>query len=253
MALFTDGTISSIADLNDQDSSLLDLSDTEGLNLTTKLNLATEELGIELTSFLERSRSRSLGGQPAGNLSHIAVTPPMRLWHTFQTLSLIYRDAYYSQLNDRYRGKWDEYRSQAKWARTKLLEIGIGIVLDPLPRADAPNLTMLPATGAGGTFYVSITFLNAQGEEGVPSTVLPTIGPDGHVLSIEPGGASANVRNWNAYVGADPADVQLQNASPLAIGAAWVYSALTAQAGRHPGSGQTANFVRPLPRLLQRG
>lgn len=253
MALFTDGTISSIADLTDQDSSLLDLSDTEALNLTTKLALAKEEVGIELISLLERSRSGRLGGQPVSNLNQIVVTPPLRLWHTFQALSLVYRDAYYSQLNDRYREKWVEYKSQARWARTKLLEMGVGIVLNPVPRADAPALTMIAATGTGGNYYVRVTLLNAQGEEGAPSTVVPTVVPDGHVLSIELGGTSPNVRNWNAYVGIDPADVQLQNGSPLAIGSTWVYSAMTAQAGRNPGSGQAPNFVRPLPRLLQRG
>ncbi len=253
MALFTDGTISSISDLTDQDSSLLDLSDTEALNLTTKLTLAREEVGIELISLLERSRSGRLGGQPVSNLNQIAVTPTLRLWHTFQTLSLVYRDAYYSQLNDRYRGKWVEFMSQARWARTKLLEMGVGIVLNPVSRADAPILRMIPATGTGGNYYVSVTLLNAQGEEGAPSTVVTADIADGHVLSIEPGGTAANVLNWNAYVGIDPADVQLQNTLPLALGSAWVYSATTAQSGRNPGSGQAPNFFRPLPRLLQRG
>lgn len=252
MALFSDGIISSIADLTDQDSSLLDVADTEGINLTTKLALAQEEVGMELISLLERSRSGRPGGQ-AVNLAHIAVTAPMRLWHTFQTLSLIYRDAYYSQLNDRYRGKWDEYKSQAKWARTKLLEIGVGIVLDPLPRANTPILASVPAAGQGGTYYVSIAFLNAQGEEGAPSTVADTVVPDGYALSIQAAASASNVRHWNAYVGTDPADLQLQNASPLVMSAALVYSEITASVGRRPGSGQAPNFVRPLPRLLQRG
>ena len=38
------------------------------------------------------------------DLSHVVVTPPVRLWHTYRTLENVYREAYNSQLNDRYAG-----------------------------------------------------------------------------------------------------------------------------------------------------
>lgn len=255
MALFTDGTISSIANLTDQDSSVLEVSNVEGINLTTKLALAQEEIGTELTSLFQRYRTYyfPIAGQPMLDLQHVAITTPVRLWHTYQTLTLVYRDAYYNQLNDRYRGKWDEYRSLAKWAQNKLLETGVGVVFDPIPQAIAPVLTAIPGTGTGGTNFVSVSFLNTKGEEGTASDVTSITTTANQALSISAALAPGNARSWNVYVGGDPTQLSLQNNAAIDLAATWVYSAASAQAGRQPGSGQSPNFTRPLPRMLQRG
>src|SRR5689334_3245612 len=99
MALFIDGPISTIDDLTAQDTQLNDVASTEGIDATKKLELAQEELEIELTSLL-------------GDVSGVIVTPALRLWHTYRALTLVYSDAYYSQLNDRYKGKRDEYEQK---------------------------------------------------------------------------------------------------------------------------------------------
>lgn len=49
MALFTDG-ISTIQDLMGQDSSVLTTAQTENIDLSVKLTLAQQELGIEVTT-----------------------------------------------------------------------------------------------------------------------------------------------------------------------------------------------------------
>src|SRR5574340_877720 len=107
MALFTDGTMTSLEDLTAQDSGLLGVVGPEGIDTTKKLSLAQEELGVELAALLPRA---------GVGLENVVVTSPLRLWHVFKTLELVYRDAYHSQLNDRYRGKWETYRDLAKWA-----------------------------------------------------------------------------------------------------------------------------------------
>jgi len=255
MALFTDGAISSIENLTDQDSSVLEVSNVEGINLTTKLALAKEEIGIDLTSLFQRYRTNTfpVTGQPVLDLQHVAITTPVRLWHTYQTLTMVYRDAYYNQLNDRYRGKWDEYRSLAKWAQNKLLETGVGVVFDPVPQALAPVLTAVSGTGTGGTLFVSVSFLNAKAEEGSASDVTSIILAPNQAISIGAAAAPVNAQSWNVYVGGDPTQLALQNVTPLDLLANWVYSTATAQAGRQPGSGQAPNFTRQLPRMLQRG
>lgn len=255
MALFTDGPISSISDLTDQDSSLLDVAETEGINLTTKLRLAQDEVGAELTALFERYRvvSPSLVNISPLDIDHLAVTRPIRLWNTYQTLAMVYRDAYYNQLNDRYRGKWDEFRSLAKWARGKLMETGAGIVFDPVPQAAAPLLSVTAGTGTGGTFYVSTSLLNAKSEEGSPSPAVSISVPNNHALSIQAGMIFANAHTWNVYVGVSPDAMLLQNDVPLDGSLSWQYTVETAKTGRLPGSGQEPNFTRPLPRLLQRG
>ena len=100
MALFTDGPASNIEDLTAQDSQLLNVANSEGIDVTVKLALAQEAIGIHLEGLL--------GEGPHRSLRHVVVTPPLRLWHTYRTLESVYRDAYNSQLNDRYAGKRDQ-------------------------------------------------------------------------------------------------------------------------------------------------
>ena len=54
MALFTDGPPASIEDLSAQDSQLLNVANVEGIDVTQKLCLAHEELGMELYALLNR-------------------------------------------------------------------------------------------------------------------------------------------------------------------------------------------------------
>src|SRR6266545_3965358 len=120
MALFTDGEVSTIADLRGYDTQLLEVSNIEGIDVTRKLLLAQEEIAAEVTTLLGR-----LNAPPAP--SRVIVTAPLKLWHTFLALELVYRDAYHSQLNDRYAGKRDEFHSRVKWAYDKVIQTGLGI------------------------------------------------------------------------------------------------------------------------------
>src|SRR5262249_50770381 len=132
MALFTDGPASSMEDLTGQDSQLLDVASTEGIDVTRKLELAQEEVTLELGALL------------ATNIGDVVVTPALKLWHTFRTLELVYADAYQNQLNDRYAGKRDEFAKRVKWAYDMLIRTGIGIVTQPVPRAETPTLASAP-------------------------------------------------------------------------------------------------------------
>src|SRR5690242_2816865 len=134
MSLFTDGSIASLEDLKAQDSGVMDTAGTEGIDLTGKLALAQEEIGVELQVLLPRLGT---GASECGGLAKVVVTSPLRLWHVFHTLSMVYRDAYNNQLNDRYKGKWDQYRQLARWAEERLLETGVGMAADAVPRAEA--------------------------------------------------------------------------------------------------------------------
>src|SRR6516164_5839448 len=106
MALFTDGDVSSIEDLRGYDTQLLDVANTEGIDVTRKLKLAQDEIAAEITAMLSRRAWFKAPLDPG----RVVVTPPLKLWHMFLSLELVYRDAYRSQLNDRYAGKRDEFR-----------------------------------------------------------------------------------------------------------------------------------------------
>ena len=254
MALFSDGAISTVADMTAQDSTVLEVAQTEGINLTQKLALAQAELGLELASLLERGRStyNPLWGQTQLTVANVAVTPSLQVWHAYRTLAAVYRDAYFSQLNARYEAKWQLFEKLARKAMLDTIEVGVGLVWDPVPQAGAPQLSTVAGVGAGGDFYAAGSFLNAAGEEGLPSAVTDLTVAAGSVLVIGAGTAPANATGWNAYAGNDPGALALLNSTPMPIGISFTWLAGTV-GGRAPAGGQSPNLMRVLPRMWQRG
>lgn len=139
MALFTDQSVSEVADLISYEANLPEVSSAEGIDLETKIRLAQTEVSTHLEAVSSRPGNvyyaRGAGWQSTGaevNLSRfelrqVVVTPPLKLWHTFQTLAIIYRDAYNRKVNDKYLPKWKEYKELANWASDLLFQTGIGL------------------------------------------------------------------------------------------------------------------------------
>jgi len=103
--LFTDNPAIAIENLADHETVILDTASTEGINLTVKIVLGTDEVGLQLQSRF-----------PQLSLNSVVVTPALRLWLIFHTLEIVYRDSYHNQLNDRYKAKWDEYKDLSSFA-----------------------------------------------------------------------------------------------------------------------------------------
>jgi len=259
MALFTDGFVSSMEDLAAQDSQLLDTASVEGIDVTQKLALAQGELALELKAVLTRLSyvDQLFWIAPQPNLGSVVVTPALKLWHTFRSLEMVYSDAYNSQLNDRYAGKRDQFHLSAKWAYEMLIQAGIGVASVPVPQAAIPTVTAAAAPSPGiplpdGTYYVTVAWVNAAGEDGA-SAVPATIATTGSSLLVQPiGSTPKTAAGWNVYVGAGPDSMALQNGSPVAIGQTWLQPAALA-AGRLPGPGQRPSYLKPVPRMIQRG
>lgn len=254
MALFTDG-ISTIQDLIGQDSSVLATAQAENIDLSQKLSLAQQNLGIELTTLLQRSNTYDwqFWLQPDPQLNNIVVTPPLQLWHIFQTLVMVYQDAYFNQLNDRYKGKRDQFQQLMKWAMDKLMQTGLGIVADPLPQAVPPQLTSMPGGQPASTYCACVSWLNVEGQEGQPSNPSTLSVAAGNVLAVQPVEQPDNATGWNVYVGLSSSLMVLQNTAPMALDQVWVQAGPALTVGQAPGSGQVPDYLRALPRVIQRG
>ncbi|HLK50395.1 MAG TPA: hypothetical protein VKT49_19780 [Bryobacteraceae bacterium] len=254
MPLFTDGPVSSIEDLNAQDSQLLDVASTEGIDLTRKLELAQEDVGVELTALLSKLSyaDQPFWIAPKPDLSAVVVTPALKRWHTYVALELVYCDAYNSQLNDRYAGKRDQFHQMAQWAREKLIQTGVGLVSQPVSRAATPVVTPIPGSLADGTYYVSMGWVNASGEEGA-SAAPAAMSIAASTLQVQPGTAPNNAAGWNVYIGLDAESMNLQNESLIGVGDMWRQNGPLVTAGRAPGTGQEPIYLKPLPRVIQRG
>ncbi|MBZ5579456.1 MAG: hypothetical protein LAP40_23095 [Acidobacteriia bacterium] len=254
MALFTDGPISSIDDLAALDSQLLAVAETEGIDVTRKLTSAQEEVGVELTVLLNKlSRTdQFLQPTPRPGLSSVVVTAPMKLWNTYRTLEMIYRDAYNSQLNDRYAGKRDQFHEMAQWASERLIQTGVGVAANPVPRAGTPQVDAIPGALPDGTYYVSMAWINPTGEEGAGSSpAVFTI--TASALQVEAGTPPPGATRWNVYIGDAPESMVLQNGTPIEAGQNWHQAGAVATAGRAPGTGQEPTYLKPVPRVIQRG
>src|SRR5688572_19413579 len=121
MPLFTDGNIASIEDLKDYESSVLQTANVEGIDVTAKLKLAHRDIGFTIAEHLARH-----GFKAPGDLNRVVVSEAILHWHSLQTLELIYRDAYNSQVNDRYLGRWKEYSKASSRAGATATSLGIG-------------------------------------------------------------------------------------------------------------------------------
>jgi hypothetical protein len=244
MALFNDGPISSIEDLTGQDTQLLEVARVEGIDVTRKLLQAQVELSVELSTMLSSQNN-------APDIGSVVVTPALKLWHTFRSLEMVYRDAYNSQLNDRYAGKRDQYGEKTKWAYEKVRQIGIGVATDPIQRAATPGISTSPGALPDGSYYVAMAWTNSTGGEGAPSAP-SALQVSGSTLRVQPGSPPRSARGWNVYVGGSPGVLLLQNAAPLPLNQAWVQPG-TVFAGRLATTGQAPDFLRRLPRVIQRG
>jgi hypothetical protein len=245
MALFTDGTISTLEELRGYESAIYDVASTERIDLSQKLALAQQELEIELTG-------RVFDGD-TDSLSRVVVTAPLRLWHTFHTLAIAYRDAYNSHLNDRYQGKWREYQRLADWASKSLFEAGAGMVSEPVPKAQPPVLSTAAGEAQAAMYWVRVAWVSQAGEEGCPSDPGVLSAPEGTVPVAEAGEAPPIASGWNVYAGLSIDDSQLQNTTLLTIGTSWVMPVSGLVSGKKAGQGQLPSVYKRTERLLRRG
>jgi len=254
MALFNDGPLSSTLDLQNTESGILNVASTEGIDLTGKLALAQGAIANDLVLFLLRRltvRDGQWNLRRTRGTCDVVVTPPLKQWHVHKSLSMVYRDAYNNQLNDRYLNKWNEYEKLAKGSQEIYLQIGVGLVADPLPKPAGPFLSAVTGPGAAATYYIAVTWVNAAGQESAPSDTTSIASLDGQQIVIAVTSAPANAAGWNAYAGQAPDGLGLQNDVPLSIGASYALSAL--QIGPNAGDGQKPTWFFIDHRVIERG
>jgi hypothetical protein len=255
MALFTDGLINAIIDLQTNESSILTVASTADVDLAGKMALAQEDITNQLLLFLLR-RWANLDAQWAQRrtrgVSDVVVTAPLRQWHVHKTLALVYRDVYNSQVNDRYLGKWNEYEALAKVSCENYFRIGVGIAADPLSKPAPPLLSTGPGGGSAMTYYVAAAWVNAASQESSASEVGQISTSEGEQVTITPANPPPTASGWNVYIGETPDTVTLQNQSPIGINASWTTSGVLAQ-GRQVGRGQQATWFLVDYQVIERG
>ncbi|MBI3281335.1 MAG: hypothetical protein HYZ57_15980 [Acidobacteria bacterium] len=250
MALFTDGSLSTVEDLRRFESSILEVAATESIELALKLDLAQREMSVELSGFLKRN-----GDPLATDLTRVVTTDALARWHTLHTLELIYRDAYSGQSNDRYLRKRDEYCRFAASARDALYELGVGIVYEPLARPRLPSC----ASVAGGalaeaTYYVQVAAgLEEQLSAASELTAIQVSASNLLTVTLADPADAPSGGFFHVYVGTTPDALEQQNTTGLAPDATWTMPQSGLSSGAAPPSGQQPDFYVVRRRQLQRG
>lgn len=233
MALLVDGEINRIEDLREWDTTILEVANGEGIDLEAKLKLAAKEIEEEVESFLI--------WQEKGQLGQVYVSTPLKRWHALATLEAVYRDAYFSQLNDRYGARWKHYTELAAAQEKRYFDIGVATVSQPVRRPERIEATTGEGAAPAATYWIEATVLDAAGRESAPSPVEVVSSPLPHSLTVRLPYAPAGAAQWNVYVALTEDGTALQNATALAVGEAWTMPAEGIVAGRPPGDGQAAD------------
>ena len=258
MALFNDGPINRIEELALHDSSLMETSTIEGIDVAAQIANAQDAIGTEILTFLLDNkavdplfgdalscRRRTLG------MADVVVNAELKRWHAFQALHGVYQDAYGHQSNDRYKWKWQEYGTLARTAKARCLDVGIGRAADPIPRAQAPIVTTVAGTGGATSFYFAVALVNAAGQEGAASEVVMVNVAAAMQAQVNLSAPPGNARGWNVYAGSGPESLMRQNDEVLDVSASWTQPVL--KTGGAPGDGQAATFYAVQNRVIRRG
>jgi hypothetical protein len=255
MALFTDGPLSTSVELQEYENDILNVASTETINITAKAGIAQGDIATDLLLFLDRNSlwdPRLLVRRIIG-IRDIVVTQPLKRWHAYRTLAMVYQDAYNNQLNDRYQGKWTQYSQLANTAGQTLFEVGVAIVHLPIPRASEPSLTIVPMGVTGSSYFICVSWLGTSGQEGLASAALQATSIDGSAVMVGVSNPPAVAVFWNVYAGSAPEKLALQNSAPLAVTATWMLPTTGIGPGRAPGDGQLPEWWIVDRRVLPRG
>jgi hypothetical protein len=241
MALFTDGPILTIEDLRTYESSILSVAKSEGIDLTRKIDLSQREVGADIYEYLtERTASES--GPATIGLHQIVASELLFHWIVLHALELIYRDCYHSQLNDRYRMKWQEYQRQSSRAASRYFHVGPGVVEVPVGKAMAPSLGASAGVMENGTYEVRVAWQNSAGQVGVASEAALFHSTDGSVPVVSAGPAPANGVAWHVFAGKLDERLGRQNDAPLLPGTSWLCPPDGIRPGPEIGNGQSPDY-----------
>lgn len=265
MALFTDGSPASIDDLRRYDNATDDVARDANIDLDSKLAEAAEEVGQEIFRFLLfRSTPQALIGSVLVNgapgeairqrlgLSDVVVSTAIRRWHALRSLAGMYRDAYGSDVSDRYLKKWQALETRAREAEEYAFGTGIGLTRNPVPKCPAPMFTQTSDENQRNDYSVRIAWVSGDGTAGTPSDAVQIALGTGDQVTV-PAAAPAGVAGWNIYIGELESSPSLENDTPIGIGAAWTMPGGPLTRGRPLVEGQLPDYLVVERRILPRG
>jgi hypothetical protein len=263
MALFTDPGIITLDELLSFENSLGQVASTHGIDVNTKIALATSDIAERLRSWLlAQCPFEPMWFNPWLNrrlleLGTVVVTPALRRWLCMTSLAKVFAEAYNMQLNTRFQAKWTEYKEEAGKSAEMFLQSGLGVVFNPLPMPPMPLLSVQTGSLPAQSIFIQTTWADSKGNEGAPSPESGFILGDGSsvTVAILANSSSAPVAavGWNVYGGTTADNLTRQNTAPIAIDSTWEMPASGFSFGPAARDGQWPDYYVQLSRQIQRG
>jgi hypothetical protein len=253
--LLTDASPNTIEDLRVYESAIPDVAHTEMIDLAAKLDLATEEISQAVLDFLlDRAGADPQAAARRGiGVGDVTVTRQLKRWHAVHTLEIFYRDAFNTQLNDRYRAKFQEYQKLTRNARERTFHFGVGLSLTPLPRAPRPVFSAVAGTIPQTLYYARASWAGTDGQEGAPCEMTSYEAPAGSLPVAQMTDPPATATGFNVFLGLTADAVTLQNTTPVPIGQAFTLGGTGLVGGRAPSEGQAGDIFISGAWMLRRG
>ena len=260
MALFTDSSVIALDDLLQFESSLIDVCSAHGIDVRTKIKVATDGIGDRLMLWLLRSAQSDtrIGGFSNLSLDRVVVTPAIYRWLCFDALSRVFAEAYNVQLNTRFQGKWVEYQKEAEEAGRLVYTSGLGLIFNPMAKPALPSVSIGAGVLTSPAVFIQTAWIAADRSESAPSPINGVVLNGFAAVSIAAVQDSSSVPSsaigWNVYISDKQQNLSRQNSVPILPFATWqIPSGGLTTSGVQPSGGQKPNVLISLSGRLQRG
>ena len=254
MALLVDGWWCEAEELQAYDGSATNVAGEEGIDLGAKMRQSEAWITDKVDDFLrwESNCGQSVYPRSGLTVANAVVDDRLKRWHLAHTLALVYRDASFSQVNDRFQKKSEAFEKDATRSRVEYFQGGVPYVGNPLRKPLAPTVTVTAGPQGEAAYIVTTTQADRRGEESAQSDVVSVQAAAGNGLTVTANGVGAG-NGWNVYVADSNGVMRMQNDAPLDANAVWTLPDAGPAAGPAAREGQAPEGRVKERRILTRG
>lgn len=254
MALLVDGLWCEAEELQAYDGSATSVAAEEGIDLGAKMALSESWITDRVDDFLrwESNCGQSVYPQSGLTVANAVVDERLKRWHLAHTLALVYRDASFSQVNDRYQKKSEAFEKDAAQSRAEYFQGGVPYVGSPLRKPAAATVTVAEGLQGEAAYIVTTTQVDQRGDESAQSDVVSVQAAAGNGLTVAANGLAAG-NGWNVYLADSNGVMRRQNDAPLDANAVWTLPDTGPAAGPAATKGQAPEGRVKERRILPRG
>jgi hypothetical protein len=233
-----------VDDLQAYDGSVTTVASEENIDLTAKMSQSEAWITDRVDAFLR--------WQSALTVQNARVDERLKRWHLANVLAMLYRDASFSQANDRFEKKWKVFEQDAAQRKAEYFLAGVPYVANPVWKPGAPTVAVIAGVQPARAYRVAITRVDAAGRESAPSELTAVQAAAGNGFAVAANGLAENDR-WNVFATDDDLPMRKQNEGVLTSSATWTLPESGLSEGREAGDGQPPDGWVRQRRILPRG